>query len=105
MLIHCKKEIEDETGVKFGVLQLDLFAGMVYEDKHEIERTITSEQVQQIISTVETVMPNAENEPSVADVRRALAEHQVEFAAELAPVLPKVQEILEKKRTERACEC
>ena len=91
-----QKEIEDETGVKFGVLQLDLFAGMVYEDKHEIERTITSEQVQQIISTVETVMPNAENEPSVADVRRALAEHQVEFAAELAPVLPKVQEILEK---------
>ena len=86
-----QKEIEDETGVKFGVLQLDLFAGMVYEDKHEIERTITSEQVQQIISTVETVMPNAENEPSVADVRRALAEHQVEFAAELAPVLPKVQ--------------
>lgn len=91
-----QKEIEDETGVKFGVLQLDLFAGMVYEDKHEIERTITSEQVQQIISTVETVMPNAENKPSVADVRRALAEHQVEFAAELAPVLPKVQEILEK---------
>lgn len=91
-----QKEIEDETGVKFGVLQLDLFAGMVYEDKHEIERTITSEQVQQIISTVETVMPNAENKPSVADVRRALAEHQVEFAAELAPILPKVQEILEK---------
>lgn len=91
-----QKEIEDEAGVKFGVLQLDLFAGMVYEDKHEIERTITSEQVQQIISTVETVMPNAENKPSVADVRRALAEHQVEFAAELAPVLPKVQEILEK---------
>lgn len=91
-----QKEIEDETGVKFGVLQLDLFAGMVYEDKYEIERTITSEQVQQIISTVETVMPNAENKPSVADVRRALAEHQVEFAAELAPVLPKVQEILEK---------
>ena len=43
-----QKEIEDETGVKFGVLQLDLFAGMVYEDKHEIERTITSEFVSKL---------------------------------------------------------
>ncbi len=95
-----QKEIEDETGVKFGVLQLDLFAGMVYEDKREVERTVTPEQVQQIISTVETVMPSAENKPSVADLRRALAENQVEFAAELAPVLPKVQEILEKSEPE-----
>lgn len=95
-----QKEIEDETGVKFGVLQLDLFAGMVYEEKHEVERTVTPEQVQRIISTVETVMPSAGNKPSVADVRRALAENQVAFAAELAPVLPKVQEILEKSEPE-----
>ncbi len=91
-----QKEIEDETGVKFGVLQLDLFAGMVYEDKHEVERTVTPEQVQQILTAVETVVPSTENKPSVADVRRALSENQVEFAAELAPVLPKVQEVLEQ---------
>ena len=28
-----QKEIEDETGVKFGVLQLSLFAGMTYQGK------------------------------------------------------------------------
>ena len=91
-----QKEIEDETGVKFGVLQLDLFAGMVYEDKREVEKTVTPEQVQQILTAVETVMPNKENKPSIADVRRVLSENQVEFAAELAPVLPKVQKVLEQ---------
>lgn len=95
-----QKEIEDETGVKFGVLQLDLFAGMVYEDKHEVERTVTPEQVQQILTAVETVMPSAENKPSVAEVRRVLSENQVEFAAELAPVLPKVQEVLEQSNSD-----
>ena len=34
-----QKEIEDDTGVKFGVLQYSLFAGMVYEDKYEEEKT------------------------------------------------------------------
>lgn len=27
-----QKEIEDETGLKFGILQLSLFAGMTYTD-------------------------------------------------------------------------
>ena len=27
-----QKEIEEETGVKFGILQLDLFSGMVFEE-------------------------------------------------------------------------
>ena len=30
-----QREIEDDTGMKFGVLQLDLFAGMVYEEHVE----------------------------------------------------------------------
>lgn len=91
-----QKEIEDETGVKFGVLQLDLFTGMVYEDKHEVEKTVTPEQAQQLISTIEMVVPTTKNKPSVADLRRVLSENQVEFAAELAPVLPKVQKVLEQ---------
>ena len=73
---------------------------MVYEDKREVEKTVTPEQVQQILTAVETVMPSAENKPSVADMRRVLSENQVEFAAELAPVLPKVQEVLEQSNSD-----
>lgn len=97
-----QKEIENETGVKFGILQLDLFAGMVYEDKREIERTVTPEQAQQLVKTVETITSESERNPSVADLRRVLAENQVEFAAELASVLPKVQEVLEHSNPEEA---
>ena len=97
-----QKEIENETGVKFGILQLDLFAGMVYEDKREIERTVTPEQAQQLVKTVETITSESERKPLVADLRRVLAENQVEFAAELASVLPKVQEVLEHSNPEEA---
>lgn len=36
-----QKEIEDESGVKFGVLQLDLFSGIVFEEKQTEERPLT----------------------------------------------------------------
>ena len=48
-----QKEIEDETGIKFGVLQRGLFAGMVYEDRHEEERIISPEQAQRIVAELE----------------------------------------------------
>lgn len=50
-----QKEIEDDTGVKFGVLQYSLFAGMVYEDKHEEEKALTAEQAEQIVKELKTI--------------------------------------------------
>lgn len=93
-----QKEIEDETGVKFGVLQLSLFSGMVYEDRHEVERTVTPQQARQLVTTVQTAIQ--EIKPSVADLRRAITENQVAFAAELAPILPKVRSALEQRDPE-----
>lgn len=49
-----QKEIEDETGVKFGVLQLDLFSGMVYEDKREVEKIVTPEQAEEVVEALKT---------------------------------------------------
>ncbi|MEG2524022.1 MAG: DEAD/DEAH box helicase family protein [Oscillospiraceae bacterium] len=95
-----QKEIEDETGVKFGVLQLDLFSGMVYEDKREVEKAVTTQQAQQLVEAVRTIAPTADSKPTIADLRRAIAEHQVEFAAELVPILPKVQEVLAQSAPE-----
>lgn len=44
-----QKEIEDETGVKFGILQLDLFAGMVYEEQVEHEHTIDEAEAHELV--------------------------------------------------------
>ena len=51
---NLQKEMEADTGIKFGVLQLELFSGMVYEDKREVENVVTAEQAEEIIRRTET---------------------------------------------------
>lgn len=47
-----QREIEQETGVKFGVLQLNLFVGQTYEETKTVERTVTPEQAAQVVETL-----------------------------------------------------
>ncbi len=91
-----QKEIEDETGLKFGMIEISMFSGMIYEEKRTVEKTVTPAQAQEILSVITEVVPTTKNKPFAADLRRALAENQVEFSAELTPILPKVQEVLEQ---------
>ena len=49
-----QKEIEDETGVKFGMLNLSLFSGMVYEETRQEKRTVTVEQARQVVEALKT---------------------------------------------------
>ncbi len=44
-----QREIEDDTGMKFGVLQIGLFSGMVYEERREVRQTVTQEQAVAIV--------------------------------------------------------
>ena len=46
-----QKEIEDETGVKFGVLQLDLFSGMTFTQTVEHEHTIDKGEAKELVKT------------------------------------------------------
>lgn len=91
-----QKEIEYETGVKFGILQLDLFAGMVYEDKREVERTVTKDQAKQLIDTAVLIAPIIENKPTAANLCKVIEENKEQFSEELKPILPKLQEALEQ---------
>jgi type III restriction enzyme len=51
-----QKEIETETGVKFGILQLSLFSGLTYVGLFEEERLVTGDEAREIASYVaETV--------------------------------------------------
>ena len=45
-----QKEIEDDTGVKFGVLQLGLFSGIVFEEIRTEETPLTEQQATMLIS-------------------------------------------------------
>ena len=44
-----QKEIEDETGIKFGIIQIESFVGKTYEKEVEVEKIITDEQATQAV--------------------------------------------------------
>lgn len=87
-----QKEIEDETGVKFGVLQLSLFSGMVYEDRREVERQVTVEQAQAVVQALKTsgVINEAGQVVSVVEPK------EIELPKALEPVKEVVHAIVER---------
>lgn len=84
-----QKEIEQETGVKFGVLQLSLFTGMVYPVTRTLEKTITPEQAQSAVERLETQGFVDEKRQATAALKTALANSRYEFASEIG--VPKEQ--------------
>ena len=47
-----QREIEDDTGMKFGVLQMSLFSGLVFQERKEEVRTVTEEQARQVVTAL-----------------------------------------------------
>ena len=91
-----QKEIEDETGVKFGVLQLDLFAGMVYEEKKTVEKQITCAQAQDLISLFEMKGYIDDTGKITETLGQAVTEKTVELPPELEPVKEQIVQMIEK---------
>jgi len=74
---NLQREIEAETSVKFGVLQLSLFSGLMYTESVTEEKTVTQEQAAR--ERFETVISKADQKPVVHDafkeVRVRLKKH------------------------------
>lgn len=87
-----QKEIEDETGVKFGVLQLSLFSGMVYEARRDVEKQVTTEQAQAVVETLKTA--GVVNE--AGQVTTVVEPKEIELPKALEPIKEVVQDIIEK---------
>ena len=87
-----QKEIEDETGVKFGVLQLSLFSGMVYEARRDVEKQVTTEQAQAVVEVLKTA--GVVNE--AGQVRTVVKPKEIELPKALEPIKEVVQDIIEK---------
>ncbi len=63
-----QKEIEDETGLKFGILQLSLFAGITYTDTVEEHKTIAPEEAKSIVAYLEKhgyITPEGRPQPAL----------------------------------------
>ena len=66
-----QKEIEAETGVKFGELQLSLFVGLAYDVERQEERTVTPEQAEKVVKALKAsgVIDEVGNVTAAAEVK------------------------------------
>ncbi len=91
-----QKEIEDETGLKFGMIQISMFSGMIYEEKRTVEKTVTPVQAQEIISHFEK-QGYIDNSGKVTEsLKQAVMEKTVELPPELEPVKEQITQIITK---------
>lgn len=89
-----QKEIEQETGVKFGYMDIGLFSGISYQEKHEVEKTVTAEQAKAVVETLKTNGVIAEDGGTVISDKIG----SIELPAELEPVKSEIIKIIEESK-------
>lgn len=83
-----QKEIEDETGVKFGILQLDLFSGLTYTETEMVEKPLSEEQAKLVLASVvsdRTSPPEDISLPQELEAVREQAAAIVKVHGEITP--------------------
>ena len=88
-----QKEIETETGVKFGTLQISLFSGMTYTETKTVEKTITKDQAQTVVEALKTV--GAITAEGKVDTTKA----EIVIPKELETVKEEVIKVIEEEKT------
>ena len=91
-----QKEIEEETGVKFGVLELDMLIGATYEEEKEIEKTVTEVEAVNIVETLQKTGIIDET----GNIKEDVKPEEVEVKLENIPE-PIKKEVVETLKTEK----
>jgi type III restriction enzyme len=88
---NLQKEIENETGLKFGMLQLSLFNGLVFTETVTEEKQVTIEVAKQVAEYVKNVVENADKPDNKGENQTSV---QVEQKFQSLPNVP--TEVIEK---------
>jgi len=94
-----QKEIENETGMKFGLLQLNLFADVVYTETVTEEKVISPEQVKAVVRHLQEqgyIKPSGE---IPKETKAIVAERPVALPVDLVPIQEEVRTILQTEKT------
>lgn len=92
-----QKEIEQETGVKFGVLQISLFSGMSYTEKKTVEKTVTAEQATKAVEVLKTVGIIS----AAGSIKPDVKPTEIELPPELDEIKPVVTAMIEQATSEK----
>ncbi|MCL2286825.1 MAG: DEAD/DEAH box helicase family protein [Firmicutes bacterium] len=93
-----QKEIEAETGVKFGLIQMELFIGQTYEEEVAVEKTVTAEQATTVVEMLKTKGLIDERGKVAATVKPYEIESRIELPQMSAAVKAVVLKTLEAAR-------
>ena len=91
-----QKEIETETGVKFGVLQISLFSGMKYEEKIVTEKKVDNSDAQLIMNYMSAHGFVDDSGKPTETAKKAVVEKTIELPKQLETA----KESIEKAITE-----
>lgn len=91
-----QKEIESETGVKFGTLQISLFSGMKYTETKTVEKTITAEQAEK---TIEVLKQSGVLSDTGRIEKKPEEIQEFEMPEELETVKDEVMKVIEQAET------
>ena len=88
-----QKEIETETGVKFGLLQISMFSGMTYTETKTVEKIITKSEAAAVVEMLKT--SGAITDAGKIDKKKAA----VSVPEELKTVKDEVIKVIEQNKT------
>ena len=92
-----QREIETETGVKFGVLQISLFSGMKYTETKSVEKTVTAEPAQKPVEVLKQAGVISESgKVQVGEIK------EIEVPQELEAARDEVMQVIKKVETVNA---
>lgn len=91
-----QREIEEDTGVKFGVLQLDLFSGMVYEDVVTEEKQFDEISAQSVIDCMVEKGLATSDGVITQKAKQILTEEKEELPEELEIAKETIKTLVEK---------
>ena len=91
-----QREIEEDTGVKFGVLQLELFSGMVYEDVVTEEKRFDETSAQSVIDCMVKKGLATADGVITQKAKQILTEEKEELPEELESAKETIKTLVEK---------
>lgn len=77
-----QREIEQETGIKFGILEIGMFSGVIYNQTKIIEKKITKEQAEKAVEVMKT-SGIIKNDGKIKDINVI---DNIELPKELEPI-------------------
>lgn len=78
-----QKEIEDETGLKFGTLEISNFTGMVYPVEQKVEKAVSKSEAEIIVESMKANGYITEDGTPTNDMKTAIESNEIELPKEI----------------------